>query len=64
MIAMARDGTVYVRGSNSNGQLGLGKDAGKFVHDWAQVRLSLNTGSHVVGVDAGPRASFILVSTQ
>jgi alpha-tubulin suppressor-like RCC1 family protein len=65
IVVLARDGTVYTRGSNSNGQLGVGKSVGREgVGAWTQVHLDLTPGHCVVGVDAGPRTTFILTARR
>lgn len=61
-IALTTDGDIYVIGRNSNGQLGLGQDFGVEAKAWAKVELNIPDDSAIVGVAAGPRASFILTS--
>ncbi|UNI16096.1 hypothetical protein JDV02_002567 [Purpureocillium takamizusanense] len=56
-MVLTVDGSVYVVGSNSNGQLGLGSTV-KRVESWT--RLSISEEHQVSGVAAGPRSSFIL----
>ncbi|GJN73374.1 hypothetical protein PLIIFM63780_007438 [Purpureocillium lilacinum] len=56
-IALTIDGSVYVVGSNSNGQLGLGTTVER-AESWT--RLDLSDGHQISGVAAGPRCSFIL----
>ncbi|KIH94707.1 hypothetical protein SPBR_03792 [Sporothrix brasiliensis 5110] len=70
MIVLATDGSVFVLGSNANGQLGIGHDSNdarrppvlekKIVTTWVKVR-SLPPGQ-VTGVYAGPKSSFIVVT--
>lgn len=72
MIVLAADGTVFVIGSNANGQLGLGRDSNdnKTLHTsedktppaWATVT-ELPPGQ-VTSVYAGPRSSFVVVTEK
>lgn len=59
-VALTTDGAVYVIGDNGNGQLGLGEGFGQRIDTWKRVDLEKLGGAAVVGVAAGPRASFIL----
>ncbi|KAJ6440748.1 regulator of chromosome condensation (RCC1)-like protein [Purpureocillium lavendulum] len=58
-IALTTDGSVYVVGNNSNGQLGLGREV-ELAHSWT--KLSFPSGHEIAGVAAGPRSSFILTA--
>lgn len=67
IIVLTTDGRVMVRGCNKNGQLGLGDgfgDADSWVEEWNFVETITDSGhGDVVGVVAGPRASFILCNS-
>ncbi|UKZ78377.1 hypothetical protein TrVFT333_006114 [Trichoderma virens FT-333] len=58
-IALTADGLIYVIGENNNGQLGIG-NAIERTGTWINVPFKAARGSKIVGVAAGPRASFIL----
>jgi alpha-tubulin suppressor-like RCC1 family protein len=60
-IALTTDGLVYVCGENRNGQLGLGREVGR-AESWTIVPFLVADGYKIVGVAAGPRASFILTA--
>ncbi|KAF3074566.1 hypothetical protein CFAM422_003525 [Trichoderma lentiforme] len=60
-IALTADGLIYVIGENSNGQLGMGK-AIERAEEWVNVPFNATEGYKIVGVAAGPRASFILTA--
>lgn len=60
-IALTADGLIYVIGENNNGQLGIGK-AIERAEEWVNVPFNAAEGSKIVGVTAGPRASFILTA--
>lgn len=60
LIALAATGEVYVIGSNSNGQLGLGVDA-KGVDAWTRVTIGGLEGKQIVAVAAGPKNSFLVI---
>lgn len=60
-IALTLDGLIYVIGENSNGQLGLGREIGR-AETWTRVPFLVVDGYKIVGVAAGPRASFILTA--
>lgn len=62
-IALTADKCVYVIGSNANGQLGLGKDFG-IAKSWLKLDFEVPSGWEVVGVEAGPRSSFILTAKE
>ncbi|KAI8634191.1 regulator of chromosome condensation 1/beta-lactamase-inhibitor protein II [Xylariaceae sp. FL1651] len=57
IIVMVSDGSVYVIGENTNGQLGLPLMNTMI---WKKVPLTLQTGEAVTGVKAGPRSSFVI----
>lgn len=61
-IALTTDGGIYVIGDNNNGQLGLGRDFTGIASSWTKVEFKVPTGWKVVGVEAGPRSSFILTA--
>ncbi|GFP59132.1 hypothetical protein ACSS6W_007799 [Trichoderma asperelloides] len=61
-IALTLDGLIYVIGENANGQLGLGKEVER-AETWTRVPFLIADGYEIVGVAAGPRASFILTAT-
>ncbi|KAL7908118.1 regulator of chromosome condensation 1/beta-lactamase-inhibitor protein II [Trichoderma velutinum] len=60
-ITLTADGLIYVIGENNNGQLGIGK-AIERAEEWINVPFNAAEGSEIVGVAAGPRASFILTA--
>jgi regulator of chromosome condensation len=60
-IALTTDGLIYVIGENKNGQLGLGREVQR-VETWTNVLFPVANDSEIVGVAAGPRASFILTA--
>lgn len=62
-IALTTDGCVYIIGENTNGQLGLGKEMA-VVDSWTKVEFQAAAGWEVVGVEAGPRSSFITTSRK
>ena len=68
IIVLTRDGSVLVRGCDTNGQLGLGTDVGgpeDWVEDWKHVKgIPDGAPGDVVGVAAGPKTSFVLCSTH
>ncbi|ENH74053.1 hypothetical protein NW756_008949 [Fusarium oxysporum] len=59
-IALTTDGCIYVIGNNTNGQIGLGKDAQDPVSSWSKVDFTPPEGWAIVAVEAGPRSSFIV----
>ncbi|POR32954.1 E3 ISG15--protein ligase Herc6 [Tolypocladium paradoxum] len=61
-IALTTDGSVFVIGDNSSGQIGLGKTTREQVRSWTKVSFDAPDGHEVVAVAAGPRSSFILTS--
>ncbi|KAK7424272.1 hypothetical protein QQX98_000540 [Neonectria punicea] len=61
-IALTTDGNIYVIGDNTNGQLGLGKNFTGVAESWTKVEFQVPSGWKVVGVEAGPRSSFILTA--
>ncbi|RSL47644.1 hypothetical protein CEP53_009856 [Fusarium sp. AF-6] len=61
-IALTTDGCVYIVGDNTNGQLGLGTDPSGPVKSWAKVPFNTLSGWEIVGVEAGPRSSFIVTA--
>ncbi|UPK94990.1 hypothetical protein LCI18_005925 [Fusarium solani-melongenae] len=61
-IALTTDGCVYVVGDNTNGQLGLGSDSKSPVESWVKVPFIIPSGWDIVGVEAGPRSSFIVTA--
>ncbi|CEJ94173.1 hypothetical protein VHEMI09721 [[Torrubiella] hemipterigena] len=63
-IALTTEGTVYVIGSNSNGQLGLGDASVSRVDDWTKLDFQAPTGNVISRVAAGPRTSFIITAKQ
>lgn len=52
-----------MRGSNKNGQLGLGSEVGDeeaWVEEWQRIKgISQDGQCEIIGVAAGPRTSFI-----
>lgn len=60
-IALTSDGCVYVIGANTNGQLGLGRNR-EAVDSWTKLDFELDIDREVVGVEAGPRSSFLMTS--
>lgn len=60
-VALTADGLVYVVGENNNGQLGLGREVER-AETWTSVAFKAAEGGKIVGVAAGPRASFILTA--
>lgn len=61
-IALTADGSIYVMGENTNGQIGLGKFSGEGVQSWMKAILDVPSGHEAVGVAAGPRSSFVLTA--
>ncbi|KAJ4313817.1 hypothetical protein N0V84_009221 [Fusarium piperis] len=61
-IALTTDGCVYVVGDNTNGQLGLGSDSKGPVESWLKMTFTPPTDWEIVGVEAGPRSSFIVTA--
>ncbi|RFU73133.1 hypothetical protein TARUN_9119, partial [Trichoderma arundinaceum] len=62
-IALTADNLIYVIGENNNGQLGIGNDIGmERAEEWTNVPFKVAEGYTIVGVAAGPRASFILTA--
>ncbi|KAL2680572.1 hypothetical protein Neosp_008174 [[Neocosmospora] mangrovei] len=61
-IALTTDGCVYVVGDNTNGQLGLRSDSKSPVDSWLKVPFNVPPGWDIVGVEAGPRSSFIVTA--
>lgn len=59
LIVLTTEGNVFVIGENGNGQLGLPMDSAE---SWSPVELDLRDNRRAVGVAAGPRNSFIIVS--
>ncbi len=72
MIVLTADGAVCVTGSNANGQLGLGLDDTEADDSdggspWVRVTKGLpaeDSEQRVTAVYAGPRSSFIVVTTS
>lgn len=58
IIVLTTNGDVFVIGENGNGQLGL---SSKSEESWSRVSLGPKGGRRVVGVQAGPTNSFLLV---
>ncbi|KAF5532317.1 e3 ubiquitin ligase HERC6 [Fusarium mexicanum] len=59
-IALTTDGCIYIIGNNTNGQIGLGKDAQNPVSSWTKIDFTPPEGWAIVAVEAGPRSSFIV----
>jgi alpha-tubulin suppressor-like RCC1 family protein len=59
-IALTTDGCTYIIGSNSNGQIGLGKDVQDPILSWEKMNFTPPEGWAIVAVEAGPRSSFIV----
>ncbi|KAG5747520.1 hypothetical protein H9Q69_003123 [Fusarium xylarioides] len=59
-IALTTDGCIYIIGSNTNGQISLGKDAQDPVSSWTKIDFTPPEGWVIVAVEAGPRSSFIV----
>jgi len=60
IIALTTERKVFVVGSGSNGQLGLGSEL-KDWKDWIEVVIPLRHGQQVASVQAGYKNSFIIV---
>lgn len=60
-IALSDDRCIYVRGDNTNGQLGLGRSTQR-LDSWQKLDFSPPDGYSVHSVAAGPRSTFILVT--
>lgn len=60
MIVLTTDRKLFVIGEGVNGQLGSQES---MATEWLELTLSLPQGKEVVGVAAGPKSSFLLVST-
>ncbi|KAK0613765.1 regulator of chromosome condensation 1/beta-lactamase-inhibitor protein II [Immersiella caudata] len=58
VVVLTTSGEVFVIGSNSNGQLGLG--GAKSAESWTRVAVEKGDGE-IAGVAAGPKNSFLLV---
>lgn len=63
-IALTTEGSVYVIGSNSNGQLGLGETTASKVESWTLVDFQAPEGNVISRVAAGPRTSFIITTSK
>ena len=63
-IAITMDGDVYVVGSNTNGQLGFGKEFTGVATSWSKADFGVPPGWKSVGVEAGPKSSFILIAKE
>lgn len=61
-IALTTDGCVYVVGDNTNGQLGLGSYSEGPVDSWLELPFNAPPGWDIIGVEAGPRSSFIVTA--
>lgn len=59
MIVLTTDRTVFVIGEGANGQLGT---QSMKAAEWLEVTLPVPSGQEIVGVAAGPRNSFVLMS--
>ncbi|KAF9762799.1 hypothetical protein IL306_003332 [Fusarium sp. DS 682] len=59
-IALTTEGCIYVLGDNTNGQIGLGRDAKDPVLSWSKLDFTPPQGWKVTSVEAGPRSSFIV----
>ncbi|KAH9908132.1 RCC1/BLIP-II [Xylariomycetidae sp. FL2044] len=57
IIVLTSNGEVFVIGDNTNGQLGLRTPSGSI---WNRLPSGMWKGQSVVGVEAGPRNSFVL----
>ncbi|PHH90282.1 hypothetical protein CDD83_4083 [Cordyceps sp. RAO-2017] len=64
VIALTTDGSIFVLGDNTNGQLGLGKNGIGEVQSWTKAPFHLPDGHEAVAVAAGPRSSFILTAAR
>lgn len=62
ILALSTEGRVYVVGSGSNGQLGLG--ACKEAKEWTEVEIPLGEGQRIVSVWAGYKTSFALLENE
>ena len=62
ILALTRDGKVWVTGEGEYGQLGTGTKA--FEEDWLQVRGEWEGNGRVVEVDCGVWYSWVLVDTR
>lgn len=63
-LALSTEGSVYVIGSNSNGQLGLSDSSISRVDDWTKLDFQAPAGNVISRVAAGPRTSFIITAKQ
>ncbi|EWG52519.1 hypothetical protein FVEG_11253 [Fusarium verticillioides 7600] len=59
-IALTTDGCIYIIGSNTNGQIGVGKDVQDPILSWKKMDFKPPEGCAIVAVEAGPRSSFIV----
>ncbi|KAF5666150.1 e3 ubiquitin ligase HERC6 [Fusarium denticulatum] len=59
-IALTTDGCIYIIGSNTNGQIGLGKEVQDPISSWKKMDFTPPEGWAIVAVEAGPRSSFIV----
>jgi alpha-tubulin suppressor-like RCC1 family protein len=63
-IVLTGDARLLVIGDNRNGQLGLGIDDAACAQSWTRLHFSSPYLYHPVGVAAGPRSSFVIMSDQ
>lgn len=63
VIISTCDGKVLVIGKGENRQLGMGEGV-EGLAEWKEVDLNLEAGSMVLQVVAGPKCSFIIVTTK
>ncbi|CAG9956232.1 unnamed protein product [Clonostachys rosea f. rosea IK726] len=63
-IVLTGDARLLVIGDNRNGQLGLGMDDAACAQSWTRLHFSSPHLYHPVGVAAGPRSSFVIMSDQ
>ena len=64
ILVLTTEGQVFVRGSNKNGQLGLGQSAGTWVENWIRVaNIPRDKGWEIIRVAAGPKTSFVITRT-
>ncbi|KAJ3507577.1 hypothetical protein NM208_g15940 [Fusarium decemcellulare] len=61
-IALTTDGSIYVVGDNTNGQLGMGRDFKGPAESWVHLAFNPPPGCKIVGVEAGPRSSFVITA--
>jgi regulator of chromosome condensation len=63
IVVLAEGGDLWVRGENSNGQLGIGEEM-RFVKEWTKVDRAQICGADVVNVVVGDLCTFLTISKR